>query len=127
VVHPMLLLLSGMPGCFFEKLPGAKQFISDFLNPKYPGMTGYPGYEVEEKEEKGTQLNFSKYDRFEEFQENPGYPYYIDYSDLASSDEDDENDEDSDEEPVHIDFDELNITDMKSAKKVMKIGKKTYY
>ena len=72
---------------FFEKLPGANKFISDFLNPKYPGMTGYPGYEVEEKEEKGTQLNFSKYDRFEEFQENPGYPYYIDYSDLASSDE----------------------------------------
>ena len=55
---------------FFEKLPGANKFISDFLNPKYPGMTGYPGYEVEEKEEKGTQLNFSKYDRFEEFQEN---------------------------------------------------------
>ena len=40
---------------------------------------------------------------------------------------DDENDEDSDEEPVHIDFDELNITDMKSAKKALKIGKKTYY
>ena len=39
----------------------------------------------------------------------------------------DENDEDTDEEPVHVDFDELNITDMKSAKKALKIGKKTYY
>jgi hypothetical protein len=56
---------------------------------------------------------------------------FYDKSDLVSSDEenDEENDEeeDSDEEPVHIDFDELNITDMKSAKKAMKIGKKTYY
>ena len=40
---------------------------------------------------------------------------------------DDENGEDSDEEPVHIDFDELNITDMKSAKKAINKGKKTYY
>ena len=40
---------------------------------------------------------------------------------------DDQNDEDSDEEPVHVDFDELNITDMKSAKKALNIGKKTYY
>merc|ERR1711982_181461 len=48
---------------FFDKLPGAKDFISNFLNPAYPGLSGYPGYDTEEKSE-FPPFTGSRYDRF---------------------------------------------------------------
>ena len=75
-----------------------------------------------------TLFTGSRYDRFyENSAEDLKKGGFYDKSDLVSSDEENDEEEDSDEEPVHIDFDELNITDMKSAKKALKIGKKTYY
>ena len=119
-----ILPISRYAWVFFDKLPGASEVISNFLNPKYPGMPGYPGYDIGEEE---TQFTGSRYDRFyENSAEDLKKGGFYDKSDLISSDEGSD-EEDSNEEPVHIDFDELNITDMKSAKKAMKIGKKTYY
>jgi hypothetical protein len=43
---------------FFDKLPGASEVISNFLNPKYPGMPGYPGYDIGEEENQFTGKAF---------------------------------------------------------------------
>lgn len=58
------LLISRYAWIFFAKLPGAKEAITEFLFPKYPGLPGYPGYDIEEKEVPETELKPTEYDRY---------------------------------------------------------------
>ena len=48
---------------YFEKIPGAKEAICDFLFPKYPGLPGYPGYKIDDMGLPESGLNPTKYDR----------------------------------------------------------------
>ena len=48
---------------YFTKMPGARDAISDFLFPKYPGLPGYPGYKIDDMEIPDSGLNSTRYDR----------------------------------------------------------------